>query len=248
MTHLPLAFVDCETTGLTITDEPWEIAIIRRMPGGTDQEHVIHVEHDGSKAEDLREDFRVDYVARFGIDYPVYTRTAAAGIVHALLCGVHIVGVNPAFDAAMLERLLAGKPSTRIPRPRPYPYLTPSWDYHLIDLYALSIGRRAALDLGLSSDELSAEFGVPTTTPTGDPLYARHTALGDARWARDWWDALTVTQPSSSSTPRLDAEQRMRNAELALRSAQLDYEDARIERDRANREASAKISDLAADL
>lgn len=211
MTTTPLAFVDCETTGLTIADEPWEIAIIRRMPGGTDQEFVLHVEHEARLAETLPDEFREDHDTRFGVDYPVYPRAQAAAIVHALLDGMHIVGVNPAFDTGMLERLLAGKkagPTLFHTSPPPaWPSLTPSWDYHLLDLYALSIGalhaRRAIeaggrwvpapTDLEIASDDLSAGFGVPTTSTTGEPLYARHTALGDARWARDWWDALTGT-------------------------------------------------------
>ena len=68
MTTTPLAFVDCETTGLTIADEPWEIAIIRRMPGGTDQEFVLHVEHDARRAETLPDEYREDHDTRFGVD------------------------------------------------------------------------------------------------------------------------------------------------------------------------------------
>lgn len=51
-----------------------------------------------------------------------------------------------------------------------------------------------------------------------------------------------------STTPRLDAEQRVHDAVLKLRDAKLELAAAHLERDRANRAASAEISNLNADL
>jgi hypothetical protein len=69
--------------------------------------------------------------------------------------------------------------------------MCPSWHYHLIDVEALAVGYlmreriRAGFDgsmLPWKSDELSAELGITVTDEE------RHTALGDARWARAIYD------------------------------------------------------------
>ncbi|QFG13484.1 DnaQ-like DNA polymerase III subunit [Gordonia phage Powerball] len=179
------AFVDTETTGLTIDDEVWEFAAILRRDDGTESTVHLHIEHDWHLADDLPEKFHADHDARFGMasGMHVYTRSGAASIIHAALHGAHIVGVNPAFDAGMLQRLLHQHG------------LQPSWNYHLIDLEALTlgylIGRGEHVDMPWRSDDLAAQV-MPVVDPDGEPMYARHTALGDAQWCRDWWDALTA--------------------------------------------------------
>ncbi|QYC54614.1 DnaQ-like DNA polymerase III subunit [Gordonia phage Agueybana] len=185
------AFVDTETTGLGPDAEVWEFAAIIRREGDSESVVHIHIDHD-FRAAGLDEKFRADHDSRFGAasDMHVYTRSGAASIIHAALYGAHIVGVNPAFDAKMLERLLT--PCG----------LEPSWHYHLIDVPAVTIGYLIAEARGVGysgipvkmpwrSDDLAAQV-MPVVDPDGDPMYARHTALGDARWCRDWWDALTA--------------------------------------------------------
>ncbi|QHB37906.1 hypothetical protein SEA_OPIE_64 [Gordonia phage Opie] len=187
-----VSFVDTETTGLGPLDQIWEFAaIIRRLDGSESTVH-LHIEHDRSLADDLPEEFRADYTRRFGIDgMHVYSRAGAASIIHAALTSTHIVGVNPAFDARLLEQLLrdAG--------------LVPSWNYHLVDLSPVTIGVLLAagerVDLPWKSDALSARVGVPTNDEAGEPLYARHTAMGDVLWTRDWFDALSPPQPSEGT-------------------------------------------------
>ncbi|QDM56406.1 DNA polymerase III subunit [Gordonia phage Sidious] len=178
-----VAFVDTETTGLDRGDEIWEFAAIIRRPDGSESTVHIHIDHDFEYAATLDEKFRADHDGRFGAasDMHVYSRAGAASIIHAALAGTHIVGVNPAFDARMLDRLLdlAG--------------LKPSWHYHLIDLAAMSLGvilrDGEGVELPWRSDDLAAEV-MPMVDPDGEPLYARHTAMGDVLWARDWFDAL----------------------------------------------------------
>lgn len=189
----PVAFVDTETTGLGRDAEVWEFAaIIRRVDGSESTVH-LHIDHDFAAAATLREDFRADHDHRFGAasDMHVYTRAGAASIIHAALAGVHIVGVNPAFDVAMLDRLLAVAD------------LEPSWHYHLIDLPAVTVGVLLSagehVTLPWRSDDLSARVDVPTTDDVGELLYPRHTAMGDALWTRDWFDALSPPQPSDGT-------------------------------------------------
>ncbi|MCR8897267.1 hypothetical protein NWF34_09935 [Gordonia sp. GONU] len=186
------AFVDTETTGLTVEDEIWEFAAIIRRADGTESTVHLHIDHGWGLVDDLPEKFRADHDARFGSasGMHVYTRSGAASIIHAALYGAHIVGVNPAFDAGMLERLLNN-----------WHGLAPSWHYHLIDLEALTIGYLLArkqeagspglpVDVPWRSNDLAAQV-MPMVDPDGEPMYHRHTALGDAQWSRDWWDALT---------------------------------------------------------
>ncbi|AXH48387.1 DnaQ-like DNA polymerase III subunit [Gordonia phage Floral] len=182
-----LAFVDTETTGLTLEDEIWEFAAIIRRTDGIESTVHLHIEHDWYLADDLPEKFHTDHDARFGraSGMHVYTRTGAASIIHAALHGTHIIGANPAFDAGHIERLL-------------YKWhgLAPSWHHHLIDLEAATLGyltgRGEHVDLPWRSDDLAARVGVPTADADGFALYDRHTALGDAQWCRDWWDALNT--------------------------------------------------------
>ena len=186
------AFVDTETTGLTIDDEVWEFAAIIRRDDGTESTVHLHIEHDWRLLDGLPERFRADHDARFGMasGMHVYTRSGAASIIHAALHGAHIVGVNPAFDAGMLERLLHN-----------WHGLAPSWHYHLIDLEAFTIGYLLArkqeagspglpVDMPWRSDDLAGRV-MPMRVADDAPKYARHTAVGDAEWCRDWWDALT---------------------------------------------------------
>lgn len=185
----PLAFLDIETTGLdTLHDQPWEIAIIRRDT--TDGTHIdsdpaiFHVEHDKTRAEHLPPQFRADHARRYGKTAPIIPRLTAAHRVANWLNGTHIVGTNPAFDTAILTHLLAEHD------------LTPTWHYHLIDLEAATVGwltgRGEHVPIPWRSDDLAETVGAPTRIAGVGDIYARHTALGDAEWARDWWDALNT--------------------------------------------------------
>lgn len=64
-TTSPLIFLDTETTGLSLTDDIWEIAAIRREDDGEDVEYHWFVEHDSTKCEQLPESFLADHHARF---------------------------------------------------------------------------------------------------------------------------------------------------------------------------------------
>ena len=104
-----------------------------------------------------------------------------AALVEEWTRGAHLVGAVPNFDADCLDKMLR--------RHR----LIPAWHYHLIDVEAMAVGWLSHMDryAGWSqapwkSDALSRACGVEP--PTDDE---RHTALGDARWAMRWYDAMT---------------------------------------------------------
>lgn len=190
-----LAFLDLETTGLDPgRHDVWEIGLILRDKG-EDRHHLYRVEPDLSRADPTglrisRFYERTRDVAGPLAYVPISERWSdPVALAHRLareLDGRHLVGAVPSFDAAFLGRWLRRHGQC------------PTWHYHLIDVEALAVGylngrataeeRRTAPRHGLpwDSDEISRLCGVE---PPGDG--ARHTALGDARWARDLYDAIT---------------------------------------------------------
>jgi hypothetical protein len=214
----PICFVDTETTGVHPGRRAWEIAIIRREPN--DAETTLHVfvsDVDLSAADtfglkvgrfydrhpNYNGTFKVDFVDDPWCGYTTGPIPAGAQVASEAVCaelveritrGAHLVGAVPNFDAEVFADMLRRH------------QLTPAWHYHLIDVEALAVGYLAGLvahtreeigqpvsmhpatALPWRSDDLSRACGVE---PPGDD--ERHTALGDARWAMRWYDAITGT-------------------------------------------------------
>lgn len=194
--------IDTETTSLRYDRQVWDIAMIRRDEHGEKVCQVfVDVDIDDADPFSLRiggyyqrhpqglayatqgialeaDEDRHDYV----------TPVEAARIVARWTHGAHLVGAVPNFDAEALDRLLR------------LHGLLPAWHHHLIDVEALAVGYLHGLAHGLpkgeqqwetvalpwKSDDLSRACGVE---PPGED--ERHTALGDARWALRWFDAIT---------------------------------------------------------
>lgn len=193
-----LVFLDTETTGLSLDDDIWEFAAIRREEDGSESELHLFIAHDPAKCERLPESFRKDHIARFPDSVcmgslrggSVQPSEAAAHIVRLFADRPHVVGAVPNFDTERLALLL-----------RRYGF-EPGWHYHLIDVENLAVGflageihaeqiyglnpRRSVPGLPWDSDELSRRVGID---PPGEG--ERHTAMGDARWAMRLYDAIT---------------------------------------------------------
>lgn len=214
MTDRPLVFVDTETTCLGYHARPWEIAVIRREPDGTETESVFQVSYGihnlpagtepmalhiggwllrGAPCSDYLEELaEAEDVAVFkNSEEPI------AKAVHDLLRDQPVlVGVGVHFDAAVLGRMF-----------RRHNLPDEPWHYAILDLKAASWGSvnsclaggfvtpplTEAVRLPLSSERLAAACGV--APPTKEE---RHTALGDARWAERWYDALIPVLPEAS--------------------------------------------------
>ena len=179
-----LVFLDTETTGLSLDDDIWEFAAIRREEDGREESHHLFIRHDTQKCARLPESFLADHQARFPASHTgdwhpdtVSREQAAKYVAHLFRGRPHVVGAVPNFDTERLALLL-----------RWYGY-EPSWHYHLIDVENLAVGWLAAKgdvpDLPWDSDVISLACGVEP--PTDD----RHTAMGDVRWVMAWYDAIT---------------------------------------------------------
>ncbi len=134
------------------------------------------------------------------------TEADAAAIVAHWTAGADIIGLNPWFDTSTLSAMLARHNFAHEP-----------WDYHLTNIAteaaawlrgqlhtALPVLRGLCRDgqateatallaeltrLPRRTGRLSELCGVEP--PTAEEV---HTALGDARWMRRWWDAITPTE------------------------------------------------------
>lgn len=188
-----LAFVDTETTGLDPErHQVWELAIILR-DGDEDQEYAWQLPVDLSCADPTGLRIGRFYerrnvlpgsapvAQRHMVLWPSREEWTGAGLplshtaetVARLLDGAHMVGAVPSFDAAFLTRWLRAHGQA------------PTWHYHLVDVEALAAGRMQTSPPWNSTD-LSLSVGVEPED------FDRHTALGDARWARAIYDAVIV--------------------------------------------------------
>lgn len=187
----PLCFIDTETTGVHPDRRVWEVAIIRRDDVGL-RELVLQVDDvdlSGADPFGLKiggfYERHCDYGGK-GDSTRAIPEAGVARYVEEWTRGAHLVGAVPNFDADCLDKMLRRHK------------LIPAWHYHLVDVEAMAVGWLAAKVAAgevfaeevftppWKSDDLSRDCGVKP--PTDDE---RHTALGDARWAMRWYDAMT---------------------------------------------------------
>lgn len=188
-----LVFLDTETTGLGPDSQPWEIGMIIRDPDTEDLEKQLFLDVDQTTADPYALTMsgfweRHPEHARRGRVTRLQPVTGSSEAAHAVAKATHqaiIVGANPAYDMGVLERFL--RAHGRIP----------TWDYHPYDMEAVAVGWLlgtgqaagvAEAHQRWSSYRISEACGV--ARPDAD---SAHTAMGDARWARDWFDALNRT-------------------------------------------------------
>jgi DNA polymerase III epsilon subunit-like protein len=179
-----LCFGDVESTGLDPrVHRPWEIAAIIREPGLPDEEHVFQLRPDLSKADPealqinrFEERFAVpdgvDATWRINGDGPWRLQLhEAVTEIQLLLADTHLVAAVPSFDDGMLKALMWDH--QRLVR----------WKYRLVCVETLVCGalrRPVPEGLKAAADLMGVKYDP-------DEL---HTALGDARLARDVYDAV----------------------------------------------------------
>jgi hypothetical protein len=186
-----LAFLDTETTSLRRNRQTWNIGVILRSPDGTETaEEVIvrgkdltsdadpmsllighfwerHPDFGGDPGDALvlEEDEAVVWLHRHV--RPVITPQGAVPM--------HIVAAVPSFDVEGLSRWFIQ-----------YDLGWPM-HYHLICAENVALGALAARGHAFrapyNSTAISEALGLDVS------VYERHTALGDAMWARDLYDA-----------------------------------------------------------
>ena len=188
-----LAFVDVESDGVHLERKPWEIAVIRREPDGTETEWAAFVDIDlgdtpdgfGLKVGKFHDRHPLGRHIAHGDDWSlaswgrkdhVSDRDAAYRVAQLTHSAV-IVGINPSFDTHTLERFLRAHG------------LIPTWDYTPICAKTLAHGYLAGQGKPApprwKTDDLPDLLGIDPV-----PDEERHTALGDARWAARVYDAV----------------------------------------------------------
>lgn len=188
-----LAFCDTETTGLDPDrHEIWEVGLILRGDD-VDTEHHWFLPADLGRADAVA--LRISQFherwqsSKFGAGFMEAATPLAqfAAEFAELTRGAHLVGAVISFDEERLRKLLRANGAC------------PEWHYHLVDVEAL-----AAAHLAANADEINSyrnEFEPPWNSNdlslgVGiDPEeFDRHTALGDARWARAIYDAVMTNR------------------------------------------------------
>lgn len=164
-----VVFIDTETTGLDPDKhEIWDIALVYENEHGIWEEFQTFLPVDLGKA-----DFRALEIGGFYDRYedPGSSQWVQGSLrlVEQITRGKHLAGAVVSFDEERLRKLFQRRG------------LCPGWSYHLIDVECLAAGK-----LGYyppwKSDTLSDELGIDTSN------FDRHTASGDAWWAKAIYD------------------------------------------------------------
>ena len=165
---MAVVFCDTETTGLDPgRHEIWEVALIDEFGA----EHEWRLPVDLGRA-DPRALAVGGYHERATSSPKAPTDLLSfAGTFRELTMGHHLAGAVISFDEERLRLLLRANGEC------------PMWHYHLVDVEALAAGL-CHMPPPWDSDELSRAVGVSPDN------FTRHSALGDARWAKAIYEAV----------------------------------------------------------
>ncbi len=163
-----VCYLDTESTGLDWrTHETWDIGLI--VDGVEYEWHIRPKKPDHADSTALR-------IGRF------YQRTSRTGWtwndpvivadrIAVLTADRYLVGIVPSFDADFLRAFLVAHGQA------------PAWHYQLIDAEVLAAGRLSILP-PWDHDDVATDLGLE---PQSDE--DRHTAIGDARFAKALYEA-----------------------------------------------------------
>lgn len=189
-----LVFLDVETTGLDLDrHEVWEVGAIVRtqvydgntITGWTEKEYHWFLPVDRSRA-----DLIALNIGKFFDRYPSFTDRTPRDISDPLTfanefmrltVGAHLVGACVDFDAYRIARILRINGCIE------------AWNYHLVDVENLLAGKLCIPPPWKWRDTL-------TTVGIDMEKYEQHTALGDARLARDVYDWVMTSQVETPET------------------------------------------------
>lgn len=165
-----LGFIDIETSGLDPAQhEAWEVALILRDDEDIEVEYSWQLPVGLGNAEAMALTVGRFYERRWDDSELTPTEDFATEFAE-LTHGAMLVGAVPSFDAGFLSRLLRANGAC------------PGWSHRLICVETLVTGATGVLPRGLS--KMAERVGI-------DPgQYETHTALGDARMARDVFNAV----------------------------------------------------------
>lgn len=186
---MKICFLDTETTSLRHDRRAWEIGVIVRQDG-KDIEYAWFVDEcdlDLGNADPMSLK-----IGKFYDRHPAYTdpnrdqnhdrfgfgslECNVLADVERLTRDAHIVGAVPNFDTEVLATRMRANG------------ICPSWHYHLCDVETLAAGG-LRMPPPWNFDTMLGAYGL--TYDEAD----RHTALGDARMARDLYDAVMRVDP-----------------------------------------------------
>lgn len=202
----PVCFVDCETTGLDpVYHSIWEVGLI--TPDGN--EHVWQFPVNEMAADPFALNIGRYWDRRWDTGWSKPSELDAICNAHTpkarrekfpdqgraikpsatwarhfrdLTADCHLAGAVVSFDEERLRQLLH------------HNGVLHRWHYHLIDVEALAVGYLAGtsstgeITLPWDSDYISAKLGI------FPPAEDKHTALGDARWAKAVYDAVMLSK------------------------------------------------------
>ncbi len=187
-----ICFIDLETTSLRPDRRAWEIGVIVRDEDEDDAEYCWFVDIDdldlgNADPASLR-------IGRFYDRHPEMLKPVQLGDdwageetalrwVEDLTRGAVIVGVNPGFDTETLAVRMRERG------------ICPSWNYRLVDARTLAAGA-LRMPPPWDVDAILSAFGVSC------PEELRHTAMGDAKLARDLFDAVLAEPPLATAVER----------------------------------------------
>lgn len=167
-----LAFLDTETTGLDPDrHEIWEVALIVREEDGSEATFLWQLPVDLGRADPVALKIGDFHTRRASVQSGLTSLSHFARCFAHRTAGAHLVGAVISFDEERLRKLLRANGAC------------PEWHYHLVDVEALAAGKLGS-GPPWDSAELSRAVGV------SDNPFAKHTAMGDALWARAVYDAV----------------------------------------------------------